>query len=104
MIDGLDTDVIWRTALCGVGYGLFQAPNNREMIGSVSVELSANASGVLASVRTFGQSLGTALVGLILGLSFGSLTLSLWVGSVSVMIALALSLYRTPMAAKGRRR
>ena len=97
-------DVIWRTALCGVGYGLFQAPNNREMIGSVSVELSANASGVLASVRTFGQSLGTALVGLILGLSFGSLTLSLWVGCVSAMIALALSLYRTPMAAKGRRR
>ncbi|WP_110602136.1 MFS transporter [Salinicola lusitanus] len=97
-------DVIWRTALCGVGYGLFQAPNNREMIGSVSVDLSANASGVLASVRTFGQSLGTALVGLILGLSFGSLTLSLWVGCASVAIALALSLYRTPMAAKGLRR
>lgn len=97
-------DVVWRTALCGIGYGLFQAPNNREMIGSVSVDLSANASGVLASVRTFGQSLGTALVGLILGLSFGSLTLSLWVGCVSVTIALALSLYRTPMAAKGLRR
>ncbi|OLO06052.1 MFS transporter [Salinicola socius] len=108
-LTGLDADssyidVIWRTALCGVGYGLFQAPNNREMIGSVSVELSANASGVLASVRTFGQSLGTALVGLILGLSFGSLTLSLWVGVGSVLVALALSLYRTPMAAKGLRR
>jgi len=96
-------DVIWRTALCGIGYGLFQAPNNREMIGSVSVDLSANASGVLASVRTFGQSLGTASVGLILGLSFGSLRLSLWLGGISVVLALALSLYRIPMAATRRR-
>ncbi len=95
--------MIWRTALCGVGYGLFQAPNNREMIGSVPLALSANASGVLASVRTFGQSLGTALVGLILGLSFGSLTLSLWLGCISVVVALALSLYRVPLAARDRR-
>lgn len=102
--DSSHFDVIWRTALCGIGYGLFQAPNNREMIGSVSVELSANASGVLASVRTFGQSLGTASVGLILGLSFGSLTLSLWLGCVSVMVALALSLYRVPLAARARHR
>ncbi|WIX32062.1 MFS transporter [Salinicola sp. JS01] len=107
-LTGLDADsgyvdVIWRTALCGVGYGLFQAPNNREMIGSVPLALSANASGVLASVRTFGQSLGTALVGLILGLSFGSLTLSLWLGCVSVVVALGLSLYRVPLAARDRR-
>lgn len=107
-LTGLDADsryldVIWRTALCGVGYGLFQAPNNREMIGSVPLALSANASGVLASVRTFGQSLGTALVGLILGLSFGSLTLSLWLGCISVVVALALSLYRVPLAARDRR-
>lgn len=101
--DSSYADVIWRTALCGIGYGLFQAPNNREMIGSVSVDLSANASGVLASVRTFGQSLGTASVGLILGLSFGSLRLSLWLGCISVVLALALSLYRIPMAATRRR-
>lgn len=93
-------DVVWRTLLCGMGYGLFQAPNNREMIGSVSLELSANASGVLASVRTFGQSLGTALVGIVLALSFGSLQLAMWLGCACVIVALALSLHRIPLAAR----
>lgn len=93
-------DVVWRTLLCGLGYGLFQAPNNREMIGSVPLELSANASGVLASVRTFGQSLGTALVGIVLALSFGSLQLALWLGCAFVVVALSLSLWRIPLAAR----
>ncbi|GAB2781061.1 MFS transporter [Halomonas shantousis] len=93
-------DIVWRATLCGLGYGLFQAPNNREMIGSVPLELSANASGILASVRTFGQSLGTALVGLVLALSFGSIALALWLGCGSVVLALLLSVRRIPLAAK----
>ncbi|ABE60340.1 MULTISPECIES: MFS transporter [Chromohalobacter] len=88
----------WRAVLCGVGYGLFQAPNNREMIGSVTLAHSANASGVLASVRTFGQALGTASVGLMLALPAASLTHALWLGCVSVVAALALSVWRIPLA------
>ncbi|MBZ9558187.1 MULTISPECIES: MFS transporter [Modicisalibacter] len=91
-------DIVWRVALCGIGYGIFQAPNNREMIGSVPMAYSANASGVLASVRTFGQAVGTALVGLVLALSFGSLTLALWLGVASVALGLGLSLWRIPLA------
>lgn len=90
--------IAWRAALCGVGYGLFQAPNNREMIGSVALTYSANASGVLASVRTFGQALGTASVGLMLALSWGSLSYALWLGCASVVVALALSVWRIPLA------
>lgn len=96
--DAAPLDIIWRTLLCGLGYGLFQAPNNREMIGSVSLDLSASASGVLASVRTFGQSLGTALVGIVLALSFGSLQLALWLGCGFAMAALAISIRRIPLA------
>ncbi len=91
-------DIVWRVALCGVGYGIFQAPNNREMIGSVALEYSANASGVLASVRTFGQALGTAMVGMMLALSFGSLSLALASATAFVAVALALSLWRVPLA------
>ena len=29
---------LWRTALCGIGFGLFQLPNNREMMGSLLPE------------------------------------------------------------------
>ncbi|SDF78897.1 MFS transporter, DHA2 family, multidrug resistance protein [Onishia taeanensis] len=92
------TDIVWRVALCGIGYGIFQAPNNREMIGSVALEHSANASGVLASVRTFGQALGTAMVGMMLALSAGSLSLALWVCCACVVVALMLSLWRVPLA------
>lgn len=59
-------DIFWRELLSGVGFGLFQSPNYREMLAHVAPERSANASGVLAVVRTFGQSFGTALVGIIL--------------------------------------
>lgn len=96
------SDIVWRVALCGIGYGTFQAPNNREMIGSVALEYSANASGVLASVRTFGQALGTAMVGMMLALSAGSLSLALWVCCACVVVALMLSLWRMPLARYGR--
>ena len=59
-------DIAWRELVCGAGFGFFQSPNNREMLANVSRERSSNASGVLAIVRTFGQCLGTALVGVIL--------------------------------------
>lgn len=49
-----------------MGFGFFQSPNNREMLGNVSRERSGNASGVLAIMRTFGQCLGAALLGVIL--------------------------------------
>jgi len=72
------------------------------MIGSVALKYSANASGVLASVRTFGQALGTAMVGMMLALSAGSLSLALWVCCACVVVALMLSLWRMPLARCGR--
>ncbi|CAJ0796785.1 MFS transporter [Ralstonia holmesii] len=55
-------DILWRLALCGLGFGLFQAPNNREMLSSVAASLSGTASGILSTARVLGQSLGAALV------------------------------------------
>lgn len=90
--------------LCGFGYGVFQAPNNREIMGSVPVALSAGASGVLASVRTFGQCLGAASVALVMAMSpcamspcamtHGMVTWALWLGGFVTLAALALSAYR----------
>lgn len=61
-------DICWRELLCGIGFGFFQSPNNREMLANVSRERSGSASGVLAIVRTFGQCLGAAVVGVILAI------------------------------------
>jgi DHA2 family multidrug resistance protein-like MFS transporter len=59
-------DVVWRAAVCGAGFGFFQAPNNRELMGSAPREKSGSASGVLATVRVTGQSLGAAVVAIVL--------------------------------------
>jgi DHA2 family multidrug resistance protein-like MFS transporter len=95
-------DIVARCLLCGIGFGCFQSPNNREMLSSVSREHSSYASGVLAIMRTFGQCLGTALVGVLLashargGVSMErpAVQLSLWIAVVATALAVTLSLSR----------
>lgn len=59
---GNSTDLIWRMALCGVGFGFFQAPNNRTLLASAPRARSGAAGGMLASARLLGQTLGAAAV------------------------------------------
>ncbi|SBS32245.1 putative transport protein HsrA [Marinomonas spartinae] len=97
-------DICLRSLLCGIGFGCFQSPNNREMLSNVSREKSGYASGVLAIVRTFGQCLGAALVGVVLSFygQSGSNTLledqgiqvSLWVAAVAAVLAIFISVSR----------
>jgi DHA2 family multidrug resistance protein-like MFS transporter len=63
---------VWRGIICGIGFGFFQAPNNRELMGSAPREQSGSASGVLATARVTGQSLGAALVAIVLGAGLGA--------------------------------
>jgi DHA2 family multidrug resistance protein-like MFS transporter len=60
-------DVVWRMALSGLGFGLFQTPNNRTMIAAAPRERSGGASGMLGTARLLGQTTGAALVALFLG-------------------------------------
>jgi DHA2 family multidrug resistance protein-like MFS transporter len=59
-------DVAWRMALTGLGFGLFQTPNNRTMIAAAPRERSGGASGMLGTARLLGQTTGAALVALFL--------------------------------------
>lgn len=95
-------EVLWPMALCGVGFGLFQPPNNRELIGSVPLSRSANASGVMSTSRTVGQSLGVALVGAFLAAGV-AVQATLWLGALTTLAALLFSLLRVPLAAAARR-
>ena len=63
-------DIIWRMGLCGIGFGLFQTPNNTTMMTSGPPARSGAASGMNAVARYVGWSLGSAVVALIF--SFGS--------------------------------
>ncbi|GAA3911259.1 MFS transporter [Halomonas cibimaris] len=88
---------LWRVALCGIGFGLFQPPNNREMMASLPAARSANASGVMSTTRTVGQSLGVALVGAVLALGL-AVQVTLWLGAASALLSLAASAARIPLA------
>ena len=64
-VSGNATGVLWRMALCGVGFGLFQAPNNRTIMGSAPRRRSGAAGGMLAAARLIGQSIGAAAVAIL---------------------------------------
>lgn len=62
-------DISWRLALCGMGFGLFQTPNNSTMIASAPRQRSGGANGMQGTARLLGQTLGTTLVALIFGIT-----------------------------------
>ena len=62
-------DIAWRMAACGVGFGFFQAPNLKAIMGSAPSHRSGGASGIVAISRLTGQALGAALVALCLTMS-----------------------------------
>ena len=65
------TDLVWRIALCGMGYGFFLPPNNKEMFANAARNRTGTASGVLSTARTTGQSIGAALVAVVIALTGG---------------------------------
>ena len=54
--------LIWRMALCGLGFGFFQAPNNRTLMAAAPRVRSGAAGGMLSLARLLGQTLGAAAV------------------------------------------
>ena len=63
--------IAWRLALCGVGFGLFQSPNNHTILTSAPVQRSGAASGMLGTARLTGQTLGAVLLAVIFS-AFGA--------------------------------
>ncbi len=63
-----DIDIAWRLVLCGFGFGLFQTPNNRAMIGASPPSRSGAAGGMLATARLLGQTFGAAMVAVLFSL------------------------------------
>jgi DHA2 family multidrug resistance protein-like MFS transporter len=99
-------DVVWRMALSGAGFGLFQTPNNRTMIAAAPRERSGGASGMLGTARLLGQTTGAALVALFLALFPSEGTqISLLAGVGFALLGAALSMLRlSPVGARGAER
>jgi DHA2 family multidrug resistance protein-like MFS transporter len=62
-----NADIVWRMALCGLGFGMFQSPNNHIILTSAPAQRSGGASGMLGTARLTGQTLGAVLLAMIFG-------------------------------------
>jgi MFS transporter, DHA2 family, multidrug resistance protein len=53
-------------AVCGLGFGFFQSPNNRTMLSSAPMDRSGAAGGMLATARLTGQTTGATIAAIAL--------------------------------------
>ena len=90
-------DILWRMALCGAGFGLFQTPNNRTMIAAAPRPRSGAAGGMLATARLTGQTLGATFVAIVFAVAPArGETFALALGAVLALAGAASSLARLP--------
>lgn len=65
-------DIIWRMTVCGIGYGMFQTPNNIMMVSSTPVQRTGGAGGMQSTARLVGQTLGATLVTIVFAVMQGN--------------------------------
>ncbi len=88
-------DISLRMCVCGIGFGLFNSPNNRTLITSAPAARSGGASGMQATSRLVGLTTGTAIAAVIFGLMPGGAgTTVLFVAAASAAISCVASVLR----------
>ncbi len=94
----IDAAFAWSMAgmlLGGVGFGFFQTPNNRALLAGAPRHRSGAAGGMQATTRVFGQSFGTALVGVAFTLSSAhGATLGVVAGISCALVAMGINIVR----------
>lgn len=93
--------LMWRFAICGLGFGLFQSPNMHAIMSAAPLARSGGASGILAASRLTGQSLGAAIVAFLL--TAGTVNgeqLALLVGSLLALLGAIISSVRLLLQAR----
>ncbi|MDM4763427.1 MFS transporter [Galbitalea sp. SE-J8] len=66
-------EVLLATALTGVGFAIFQSPNNRDMMSAAPMRYASSAASILNVNRTLAQSAGSGAVSMALVLTGASL-------------------------------
>ena len=62
-------NIVWRMVICGIGFGFFQTPNMKALMSSAPPHRSGSASGIVATARLTGQTIGAALAALCFALA-----------------------------------
>ena len=96
-VDASGTRIVCLMALCGFGFGFFQAPNNRTMLSSAPRSRAGAAGGMLATARLFGMTTGAALAAAVFSLlPKNAETMNLSIGVAMAIVAAGLSLSHLP--------
>lgn len=65
--DAGNLSIAWRLAICGIGFGLYQTPNNKLVMTSGPRNRSGAASAMMSLARLVGMTLGAAVTTVMLG-------------------------------------
>jgi DHA2 family multidrug resistance protein-like MFS transporter len=94
-------DIVWRMAICGCGFGFFQAPNMKALMSSAPPGRSGSASGIVATARLTGQTSGAALAALCFGVAGrDGATVALVLGAALAAVGCVISSLRLLVTAK----
>jgi DHA2 family multidrug resistance protein-like MFS transporter len=100
-------DLIWQTALAGVGFSIFVTPNVRAMVGAAPRHRSGAITGLTTTARMTGMTTGVAVASLIFsiwsGSGSGEVRAVFWVAAGLAAIATAISTLRIESVAELRR-
>lgn len=66
-------NIAWRMSVCGIGFGLFQTPNNIVMVIATPVKRTGGAGGMQSTARLVGQTLGATIVTVVFAIMSDSL-------------------------------
>ena len=96
-------EIAWRMAVCGLGFGLFQSPNNRTIVSAAPKPRSGAAGGMLATARLLGQTTGAVAVGVAFHLAGVRVTPHLLLAAaIAALAAAGISLLRMGVAPPSR--
>lgn len=94
-VEPTNTDIIWRVAISGAGFGLFQSPNNFLIMTSVTDKDTSVVSGLLGTSRLTGQIVGSAIVAIFFSLNAAhAIKISLVTGALFSFLSLFVSYVR----------
>jgi DHA2 family multidrug resistance protein-like MFS transporter len=84
-------DMLWRMALAGAGFGLYQSPNNRTIQAAAPRRRSGGASGMQAMARLLGQTVGAALAAFAFARFLDGNEIALWLSVVFAVLGAIVS-------------
>jgi MFS transporter, DHA2 family, multidrug resistance protein len=95
-------DIVWRMVICGIGFGFFQTPNMKALMSSAPPHRSGSASGIVATARLTGQTIGAALAAFCFAIAgHEGATYALALGAGFAALGSAMSFLRLAVAPKG---